>query len=192
MHISRAEQASLVTQAKLGDTNAFNQLVAGCYGKIRSYVASQHDLFYEHEDITQDVFLKAFENFASFRGESSFATWVRSIAYHLVRHRRRKLKNSVSLVPLFENINIDKEPETKLEYEELSEQLSRFINSLGPKERLVFSLKVLDNCSYNSICRETNQNLNACRKTFRRARAKWKKFIRNDLDSVYEKIIPDN
>lgn len=191
MHISRAEEASLVARAKLGDADAFNCLTKNCYSKIRNYIASQRDLFYEYEDITQDVFLEAFKSMASFNGLSLFSTWVRGIAYNLVNHRRRKQKSSVCLVPLFDDIRFDKDPLNELEYEQLSEKLSLFIDSLSPKEKLVFSLKVLDANSYNSICQQTHQKADTCRKTFKRARAKWKKFIRKEFNQIHETIIPD-
>ena len=191
MHISRAEESLLVAQAKLGDSDALNCLIKNCYSKIRNYVASQHDLFYEHQDITQDVFLEAFKSIRSFNGLSLFSTWVSGIAYNLVNHRRRKQKRSISLVPLFGDIKFDKDPLNELEYDELSEKLSLFIDSLPPKERLVFCLKVLDNNSYSSICQQTKQKIDTCRKTFKRARNKWKKFIRREFNQIYENIISD-
>lgn len=191
MRISRVEEALLVARAKLGDSDAFNCLTKNCYANIRNYIASQRDLFYEHEDITQDVFLAAFKSIASFNGFSLFSTWVRGIAYNLVNHRRRKQKRSISLVPLFDDIRFDKDPLNELEYEQLSEKLSLFIDSLGPKEKLVFSLKVLDACSYSSICQQTHQKVDTCRTTFKRARNKWKKFIRKEFNQICENLIPD-
>lgn len=194
MYIPKPEEALLVSRAKLGDTDAFSQLTKNCYDKIRGYLASQHDLFSEHEDITQDAFLEAFENIGSFKGLSLFSTWVKGIAYNLVKYRRRKIRRSVSLVPYWDNLSdnlsrFDKDPIKDLEYEELQAQLGRFINTLPPREKLVFSLKVLDADSYQSICRQTRQNLNACRKTFRRARDKWKRFLQAELNGTYEESI---
>lgn len=43
------------------------------------------------EEITQDVFLKAFDRLSAFRGRSSFSTWIYAIAYHeAVSHTRRQ------------------------------------------------------------------------------------------------------
>ncbi|WP_409275977.1 sigma-70 family RNA polymerase sigma factor [Neobacillus sp. SCS-31] len=67
-------------QQKFGDTNKFDELVKEYVNDIRkivyTYVKNHHTM----EDITQEVFLSAFNNFASFRGESSIKTWLVKIA----------------------------------------------------------------------------------------------------------------
>ena len=45
----------------------------------------------EAEDAAQDAFVKAYEKRSSFRGESSFLTWLQRIAYHeALDHLRRR------------------------------------------------------------------------------------------------------
>ena len=50
------------------------------------------------EDVTQDVFLKAYEGLGSFRGEAKFGTWLYGIMLNLVRNlfRRRGRRPSRS------------------------------------------------------------------------------------------------
>lgn len=186
MPISKTQEVDLISQARLGDSYALGQLIRGCYAKILAFVSSFKDLRPEHKDITQEAFLKAIENFDSFKGFSSFATWVKGIAFYLVKHRRRKLKNSPSLVPLYKQLpSFDKSPQEVLELNELKGLFEQFIHTLPAKEKQVLCARVLDNLSYNSICQQTEQNLAAAKKTYNRANHKWKRFIEENLWGEY-------
>lgn len=66
-----------------GDINAFQKLFAGFQSQLKSYLfrllANRNDA----EDLTHDIFIKAFEKLSTFKGESSLKTWVFQIATNL-------------------------------------------------------------------------------------------------------------
>lgn len=66
----------LVKKVQEGDTNAYNVLVIKYQYKvaqiISKFVANNADI----NDIAQDAFIKAYKAINSFRGESSFYTWL--------------------------------------------------------------------------------------------------------------------
>ena len=80
----------LLTQAQTGDIRAFHTLFAEFQPQLKSYlyrlIANRNDM----EDIAQDVFIIAFENIHSFRGEASLKTWVFTIA---TNRAKKHLKN---------------------------------------------------------------------------------------------------
>jgi RNA polymerase sigma-70 factor, ECF subfamily len=83
--------ADLVARARQGDSAAFGALVdrhrTAVYRAARAALHSHADA----EDAAQDAFVVAFERLASFRGESSFKTWLLTIAWHQAINRRRGL-----------------------------------------------------------------------------------------------------
>jgi RNA polymerase sigma-70 factor (ECF subfamily) len=76
-------EAELIRRAKSGDREAFCLLAQSferrLYALALYYVRDAHDA----EDLSQEVWLKAYRAMNSFRGESSFYTWLRRIAITL-------------------------------------------------------------------------------------------------------------
>lgn len=154
----------LVEKSKLGETTAFDRLVDLYKDRIYNYVARMvHDPI-EAEDIAQEAFVKVYRNLPSFRGASTFQTWLYRIASNLtidsVRRRRRR-ENTCSLdAPLdTEEGQMAREqedcstpgPARDLETAELQRQVHRAIQQLSPKLRSVVVLYELQGLSYEEI-----------------------------------------
>lgn len=154
----------LVERAKGGDTLAFDQLVGTYMDRIYNYVARMvHDPI-EAEDIAQEAFVKAYRNLPSFRGASTFQTWLYRIASNLtidsVRRRQRR-DNTCSLdAPMdTEEGELAREqadastpgPVQDLETAETRRQVHRAIQQLSPKLRSVVILYELQGLSYEEI-----------------------------------------
>lgn len=83
---------SLVTQvAVFGNKRAFDRLVQKYQSPVRRFFLHQ-TLGDEQlaDDLAQDTFIKAYVSIASFRGLSSFSTWLMRIAYNVFYDYRRK------------------------------------------------------------------------------------------------------
>lgn len=84
--------AEVVRRIQAGDVDAFEELVRHhsrrVFGILAGLIGNMDDI----RDVTQDVFLKAFEHIASFQGRSKFSTWLTSIAINtgtqLLRERK--------------------------------------------------------------------------------------------------------
>src|SRR5260370_32272356 len=72
-------EAELIARAQSADTDAFCQLASRYKRRIYSlalhYCHDPHDA----EDLSQEVWLKAYQAIVTFRGEASFYTWIRKI-----------------------------------------------------------------------------------------------------------------
>ena len=79
-----------VALAQSGDGRAFERLYRGQVGRIHSLVRRMLDSD-EADDITQDVFVRAWEKLHTFRGESAFGTWLHRLAVNVVLARRKAL-----------------------------------------------------------------------------------------------------
>lgn len=79
-----------VALAARGDTAAFERLyhahVARVHGLARRMAG--HDLA---DELTQDVFVRAWQKLGSFRGESAFGTWLHRLAVNVIIERFRSL-----------------------------------------------------------------------------------------------------
>ncbi len=84
----------LCSHAATGDRRAFGELVRRHGSAVRSVLRRMGAQSAEADDVAQDAFLTAFERIAEFRGDGTFAGWVKKIAARLYLrrlHRDRKL-----------------------------------------------------------------------------------------------------
>ncbi len=82
----------LVNRAKAGDRGAFEELVRRYRGRILALALHLSGNESEAEDITQEVFFKAYQKLDSFEGRSHFFTWVYRMAVNRSLNARRDKK----------------------------------------------------------------------------------------------------
>src|SRR5438105_11937083 len=143
------EDAELVHAAQAGDAQAFASLVSQCQKRVFRVAYSILQNWEDAEDVSQNIFVKAFQNLASFQHKSRFATWITRIAVNeslmVVRQRRGQ---TVSLdEPVLtsegEGIAIDVRdlglnPEQACHQSELRQILANALDELRPALRIVF------------------------------------------------------
>lgn len=81
--------AELVRRFKGGDDAAFAEIVARHRGKMFGIALSTLGNHSDAEEIVQETFIRAYRSLARFRGDSSLASWLHSIALNLARNRYR-------------------------------------------------------------------------------------------------------
>jgi len=79
-----------VRLAASGDVDAFERLYRRHVARIHSLVSRMLDPD-QADELTQDVFVRAWNKLGTFRGESAFGTWLHRVAVNLVLGRRKKL-----------------------------------------------------------------------------------------------------
>jgi len=88
----------IINKVLSGDTNAFGDLVK----KYQNYVFTLALRFTHHredaEEVSQDIFLKAFRSLSDFRGNAKFSTWLYTIVYTTsVTFLRKKRMETTSI-----------------------------------------------------------------------------------------------
>ena len=106
----------------------------------------------EAEEVAQDAFVKAFRQLSSFRGDSSFVTWVQRIAYHEALYHLRKRKRQVML-PL----NISDDVPDELPEDTTAQQLDEAIQQLSPEDQMLLQLFYFDGRSLKEIAYITDK-----------------------------------
>jgi RNA polymerase sigma factor (sigma-70 family) len=156
------ETENLVTQAISGDVEAFGELYTNHVTKIYRYIYyNVHDK--EHaEDITQEVFLKAWKAIGSCRGkEKTFSSWLYRIAHNLIIDKLRKSqKQSSREAELPESI---RDTSDRMEISLEQRDLLKVIDVLSPNQRQVIVMKFIEEMDNREIAETMGKSTGAIR-----------------------------
>lgn len=143
----KKEEAHIIKEILNGNTEQYEYFLDR-YGQqvfvlVDRIVSCQEDA----EELTQDVFLKAFQQLSSFKAESSFSTWIYRIATNIAISAVRKKRNDVLRLDdsVFANLS-DTQVDEALEdeSEEQMERLQQAMNQLEADERALITLYYLE------------------------------------------------
>lgn len=156
---------TLVARAQLGDDDSYEELVRRYQQRIYGlcyHLTSNHE---DATDLAQDAFVKAWRALRSFKGDSSFYTWIYRIAYnsvlnHLKQRRFRtphlslddldfNAEHSPDLVELVS----EKTPRREAGLLELQKRLNEAMLKLSPEHRAVVTLHDVQGVPHDEIAR---------------------------------------
>jgi RNA polymerase sigma-70 factor, ECF subfamily len=95
--ISLQDEKRLVEQAKAGDGEAFSELYEACVERVYRFIFFRVTDVQVAEDLTSQVFLKAWQNLGRYRPHGPFLAWLYAIARNTVIDNYRTRKQTVSL-----------------------------------------------------------------------------------------------
>lgn len=145
------DDAALIARWRGGDQRAATTLVERHAQGIARFVASLGERD-EVEEVVQDTFVRAFGSLDSFRGESTFRTWLLTIARNLLRDRQRGRKRSRNLVEIHdEDIVSSSDALEGTVAAETEQRLRAAVETLSPMQRSIFTLRVTEGLSYKEI-----------------------------------------
>ena len=143
----KKDEAHIIKEILLGNTTLYEYFLDR-YGQqvfvlVDRIVSCQEDA----EELTQDVFLKAFQQLSSFKAESSFSTWIYRIATNVAISAVRKKKNETIRLDesVFFNLSESQVDEAlEDESEEQLQRLQRAIEQLQADERALITLYYME------------------------------------------------
>lgn len=139
------------------------------YNLALNFFANREDA----EDITQDVFLKVYNNIDKFREEKSFKSWLVKISTNHCIDHWRKTKRSARRIELSDDlIRIDHSPEDKAVKDCDVINLRNKISILDPNLRLLLIMRDIQEYSYQEIANTLNLPLGTIKSRINRARVK--------------------
>jgi RNA polymerase sigma-70 factor (ECF subfamily) len=137
LRFASLHDVELCSHAATGERAAFGELVRRHGSAVRGLLRRMGAQASEADDVAQDAFLTAFERIAEFRGEGTFAGWVKRIA---ARAYLRRLQREKKLgVFASETIEDEAEPEAKGDADAAID-LDGALKQLSAAERLCVSL----------------------------------------------------
>ncbi len=136
----------LVKQACSGDKNAFKEIVENNKKKIFYLAFDLTGSKQDAEDLSQDVFIKAFCSLQKFKGNASLSTWLYRITLNSFIDQKRKksvLNHSPGWEchPTHDESPYSGNPETYAESLQIQQHIEQALHRLTPRERSVFVLR---------------------------------------------------
>lgn len=170
----QTEEALLVTRARQGDLAAYDELVRRYQERIYATVYHMTSNHEDANDLAQEAFIKAFQALKSFKGGSSFYTWVYRIAVNKTINflKQRRNRCQMSLDDLDYNAEHDPDlvafvsentPRRDVHLAELQEKLNAAMQKLSEPHRLVVTLHDVQGLSHEEIAEIMGCNIGTVR-----------------------------
>jgi RNA polymerase sigma factor (sigma-70 family) len=169
-----ADEMDQVKRARKGDLAAYDALVRRYQERIYATIYHMTANHEDANDLAQEAFIKAFHALKSFKGGSSFYTWVYRIAVNKTINflKQRKHKAQLSLNDLDLNAEHDpdlvaliseKTPRREISLAELQEKLNVAMQKLSEPHRLVVTLHDVQGLSHEEIAKIMDCNIGTVR-----------------------------
>jgi RNA polymerase sigma-70 factor (ECF subfamily) len=154
----------LVARTQGGDPAAFDELVIRytprLYGLIYNMTSNHEDT----NDLLQDVFAKAYRSICSFRGKSSFSTWMHSISVNMTINFLKKRKrrqhpslndpdSSIANDPDFIEATSQGDPINEIAIHELQKKLNAAMSNLSNNHRAVVTMFDIQGITHSEIAK---------------------------------------
>ena len=134
------------------------------------------------EELTQETFVRAFRSLHKLRQETKLSTWLFGIARNVARESLRARARDGRHVDLDDSSVLDLSdqgpvPVNQLLSKELNELIHRSLAALDEDKRIVFTLKVFQQCSYEEIADITGFSIPKLKTDLHRARSEMRRRI---------------
>jgi RNA polymerase sigma-70 factor (ECF subfamily) len=185
---STIEDSLLIKKAQDGNEGAFNFLMNKYYPRVYASLFSFTKSKEDSEDLTQQTFLKVWQQISTFRGDSAFFTWVYRIAINLAKnyvasssYKKQRMNTSIEDGEI--EIKSYEGSELSLIHDESMKDIRNFINTLPESLKTAFTLREHDGLSYEEISKITETPIGTVRSRIFRAREAVVDFINKELTS---------
>ena len=175
----------LVLRFNTGDEAAFDEIITRHRDKIQAHAIRFLHNHADAEEITQDTLIRAHRALATFRGDSSLATWLHRIAFNLARNRywyffRRSRHLTSSLdCPLSPGSNAtftelvaskEADPAREAAVNEFVVMVAACMKKLDSTQREILNLRTVLHHSYDEIASALGINVGTVKSRIARAR----------------------
>jgi RNA polymerase sigma-70 factor, ECF subfamily len=183
--------ADLVTRVCQGDSDAFRLIFERYSRPVISFIYDMVNDRALAEELTHETLVRAYRSIHTMRAETKLSTWLFGIARNVARESLRARARTNNHVDLADKSVMDLSdnkpvPVDGLLNKELNALIRRSLAALDEDKRLVFTLKVLHQCSYEEIAAITGFSLAKLKTDLHRARAEMRKRIRPYAGVGYE------
>jgi RNA polymerase sigma-70 factor (ECF subfamily) len=190
-------EEQFLEKLRAGDAAAFNRLVEERSSDIYALLYRLTEDPEEARDLTQETFLQAFRNIASFRGEADLRTWLYRIAVNQARNRwrwwkRRRRDRTFSLdAPAAEDFDapfsagLASEHAPNPEHQALARERERALHaalaSLSRPYREVIVLRDIEGLSYEEVAHALDLNVGTVKSRLSRGRNELRRRLEGSL-----------
>lgn len=182
LHLNEQE---LIEQLKRGEEAAFKKLVTSWQDMVYNTSLGIVQSEVEAEDVTQDVFVKAFESINGFKGESKLSTWLYriTITKSLDYLRSRKRKKRFAFISSIFGENNDlvvnppdfNHPGVLSENRQQSAVLFKAVDKLPDQQKTAFVLTRIEGLGHKEVSEIMETTVPAVESLLQRAKLNLKK-----------------
>ena len=160
----------LVELAQNGNSNAFEWLFSSFKTRLHHSLFKVLRNYHETEDIVQQAFLRAWEKIGTFKGNSSFYTWLYRIGFNLAITKINSARESQIDEGFESTLAAPNNVEDTIESSELFESVQLLLNELPEEQRTAYILCEVDTKNYDEIANITGVPVGTVRSRIFRAR----------------------
>lgn len=159
----RPSDEELVARVQAGDTAAFDQLIERHKGRVYTLIYNMLSNREDAQDLSQEVFLKAFKSIGSFARKANFYTWLYRITINTALNFLRFRKEAHLSLDV---MDLEKEDETilnelkskesvhhEINCQELQQRLNETLQKLSEEHRVVVVLHDIEGMKHEEIGR---------------------------------------
>ncbi|MCX6581572.1 MAG: RNA polymerase sigma factor [Candidatus Aminicenantes bacterium] len=176
----------IVKKLKAGDTEAWNMLVESFSKKVYNLALNFAGNKDDAAEMTQEIFLKIYNNIDKFEEERNFSSWVMKLSKNYCIDFWRKTKSSRQNIELDENLYTNSvhdhalTPEDSLIQKNDIAYLRRKLQQLPPDLRSLIIMRDIQDYSYQEISESLDIPLGTTKSRINRARLKLAQLILNE------------
>jgi len=183
------KESEIISAVKAGHTEQFSLLVNQHSAKIFALAKSMLNIQEDAEEVTQDVFLKAFRNLNSFRGEAKFSSFLYRICYNECLNRLKVQRRDYDVDNLADNDENVYDGFYELKREEQKHFLFLAMEKLNPEYKMILTLFYFDEQSYVEISEVSNLTLTNVKVKLHRAKNALAKVLNELLNDEVNNLI---
>lgn len=158
-----------VRAARQGDLGAFERLYRAHVGRVLALCARMTGDRTMAEDLTQETFVKAWENLASFKGESAFGSWLHRVAANVVLDDARSRGRRLRKIEAVDDVDAFADPAPARDTA-VTVDLERALATLPEGARTAFVLHDVHGFSHEEIAEIAGQAVGTSKAQLHRAR----------------------
>jgi len=186
--LEKEQEKKIIQKVVDGDSNAFEDLVIANQKNVYNLALKMTRNEDDALDISQEAFIKAYQQLKNFRGDSRFSVWLYRLTYNLcIDFLRKKPKSNI--IPLtyeddcgestpLEIPDLRSLPEDSAIRSETRKTIAEGINDLADDHREVLVMREITGMSYEEMATTLNVSIGTVKSRLARARMKLVAFLK--------------
>ena len=179
--LSESSDEELLLRARRGDSRAFDEFLArrspGVYGWMVRAVGVE-----DAEDLTQEIFFRAFRGLSGYRGDAPAGAWLAAIAHNAVKNRYRfrgRFRRLFASAPAAERAEppARENPEAEAAAEESRRFVSEALKLLPEEFRMPVLLRDFEGWNYDEIAVSLGLPVGTVKSRIARGRGRLKEIL---------------
>lgn len=179
---------ALIARVRSGDDEAFKEIFDRYSRPVISFIYNLVGCKELAEELMQETFVRAYRAIDQLRDDAQLSTWLFGIARNVVRESLRARRPEVDSAVLEAHSDYKPLPEAQLLNKELNAVIEQALATLDEDKRLVFTLKVFQQVSYEEIAEITGFTMAKLKTDLHRARVEMRRLLRQYYGEVRNEV----